>query len=122
VNAIIHGNLEVSSALKEESWEQFEALVQEREASPEFGEKQVIVRCQITLEQIRFEVEDQGQGFDARDWQTSHPGNILALDECELLMALSKSGRGLLLITSFMDNVFWNDAGNCITMVKNLQI
>lgn len=118
-NAIIHGNLEISSTLKEDSWKQFEALLRERETSPEFAERQIIIRCQMTLEQLRLEVEDQGQGFDARSWQTHNPA---AMPEHNPMSTLLKSGRGLLIITSLMDTVFWNAMGNRITMIKNLEM
>jgi anti-sigma regulatory factor (Ser/Thr protein kinase) len=119
-NAIIHGNLEISSTLKEDSWKEFEALVQERETSPEFAERQITIRCQMTVKQLRLEVEDQGQGFDASGWQTCKPTSRANYNP--LSSALFKSGRGLLIITSLMDSVFWNETGNRITMIKNFQI
>ena len=120
-NAIIHGNLEISSTLKEESWERFEALVQEREVLPELAERQVLIRCQMTLEHLRFEIEDQGQGFDRSAFQLSSSKKISPLEDGDPMQTLPKSGRGLCIITAFMDTVFWNDAGNCITMMKYLQ-
>jgi len=119
-NAIIHGNLEISSTLKEDSWKQFEALVREREILPEFAERQITIRCQMTVKQLILEVEDQGQGFDASSWQPCKPTSLANYNP--MSSTLFKSGRGLLIITSLMDNVFWNESGNRITMIKNLQI
>ena len=117
-NAIIHGNLEIDSTLKEDSWGQFETLLRGREASPKFGKRQIIIRCQMSLEQVKLEVEDQGRGFDANSWKTYNPASMPDHDPMGTLV---KSGRGLLIITSLMDTVFWNERGNCIIMIKNLQ-
>ncbi|MDY0092737.1 MAG: response regulator [Candidatus Vecturithrix sp.] len=109
VNAIIHGNLEISSAIKNENPEKFELLVKEREASPEYAEREVIIRCEITAEQVTFEIQDEGKGFDPNMLRFSDPLHIIP------------TGRGIFIITSFMDQVFWNEKGNIITMIKYLQ-
>ncbi len=108
-NAIIHGNLEIPSEIKNQSPEDFEKLVQERESLLKFVNRQVNIRCQITLEHLKFEIEDQGPGFNFRKIKNPDP------------MRMLPSGRGILIITSFMDEVFWNDTGTCITMIKTLQ-
>ncbi|MBF0204110.1 MAG: response regulator [Desulfamplus sp.] len=46
-NAIIHGNLNISSALKNESWEKFQEVVEEREFMPEYGGKLVAIDFQV---------------------------------------------------------------------------
>ncbi len=105
-NAVIHGNLEIPSALKNESPEQFEQLLKDRETLPEFENRTVSIRCQITTEHLKFEIEDQGQGFDPQIIQDPDPMDV--------------TGRGILIITAFMDEVFWNETGNRITMIKHL--
>ncbi len=109
VNAIIHGNFDVPSTLKNESPEDFEALVKEREADPTYRDKQVRIKCQVSIKRLIFEIADEGKGFN--------PDILHFLDPLHML----PSGRGILIITSFMDKVFWNKNGNCITMIKNLQ-
>ena len=109
VNAVIHGNLEVPSEVKIESPEKFEKLVKEREAMSTFAERQVTIRCQITTAHLKFEVEDEGQGFDSSHVKYLDPSRVVP------------TGRGILIITSFMDRVFWNEIGNCITMIKAFQ-
>jgi anti-sigma regulatory factor (Ser/Thr protein kinase) len=118
-NAIIHGNLEIPSTLKETSWEQFEALVREREVLPEFADRQVTIRCQFSPQRMTIEVEDQGAGFEMQDSRNMEMESLPADDDHAALMLLSRSGRGLVFIKAFMDQVFWNDAGNCIIMIKN---
>ncbi len=57
---------------------------------------------------MRFVIRDEGPGFDHR--KVSDPTQAENLDRV--------SGRGLLLIHSFMDEVSYNDRGNEITLVK----
>ena len=64
--------------------------------------------CELTDSRFVFRVEDEGAGFD--------PHNIPnPTDEEHILVA---SGRGVLLIKSFVTNVVWNDKGNIITVEK----
>ena len=108
VNAVIHGNLEIPSELKVQSPEAFEKLIQERESLPEFANRPVSIQCKITPQQLKFEIEDQGTGFDSGKMKHLNP------------MRMIPTGRGILIITSLMDEVSWNETGNCITMIKNL--
>lgn len=108
-NAVIHGNLEISSMLKNESPEIFESLVKKRENLTEFGERQVHIYCKITPEKLELIIQDQGQGFNHRE--------MTRPDSARLLL----TGRGILIITAFMDKVLWNEAGTCITMTKHLK-
>ena len=110
-NAIIHGNLEMDSSLKEHSFEAFDTLLKERQSSPEFFQRQVTVLCRFSAERIEFEIADEGAGFD--------PSQLPDFEDPMRLKMIS--GRGLLLIQSFMDAVTWNASGNRITMVKFLQ-
>ncbi|MBF0290365.1 MAG: response regulator [SAR324 cluster bacterium] len=120
-NAIIHGNLEVPSIIKEESFDVFDEVVKEREGNPEYKRKEIFVRFAVTsrnphlgnsgdaVTALEIEVEDQGVGFDTTDLPNPNDPNSLLC-----------SGRGILLIRSIMDEVYWNDKGNCITMIKYL--
>jgi YesN/AraC family two-component response regulator len=109
INAIIHGNLQIPSSLKEESSVKFERLLHKREASPKYANKEVKIRCQITTEHLKFVIEDEGQGFKPQKLRYADP------------FTMNPSGRGILLIKAFMDNVSWNETGNCITMIKDLR-
>ena len=108
VNAVIHGNLEIPSSIKNNSPDEFEALLRGREADPRYANRQVDIRCQVTTEQLYFEIGDEGNGFEPKDLQFSDPALMIP------------SGRGILIITAFMDKVFWNKSGNRITMIKEL--
>lgn len=110
-NAIIHGNLDIPSTLKEESWDSFNELIKEREESPEYGSKKVHLLCHLSSNRMTIEIEDQGNGFDTSMLpDPTNPENIML-----------GSGRGLFMIRIYMDEVIWNEAGNRIVMVKHLQ-
>ncbi len=109
-NAIIHGNFKVESRLKEEDWSAFDQLIRERQADAELGGKKVFITQHQTPQALTFEVRDEGEGFDPAILpDPTHPESWLKL-----------SGRGILFIRSYIDEVTWNDVGNSITMVKRL--
>ena len=109
-NAVIHGNLQVESSLKEEDWEAFEDEVRRRQAMPEYSSKKVSTRGEFSMKELVFEIRDEGEGFNSN--------NLPDPNDPESLLC---SGRGLLIIQSFMDEVGWNEDGNFIRMVKNLE-
>jgi anti-sigma regulatory factor (Ser/Thr protein kinase) len=107
-NAVIHGNLAVPSVLKEDRWEEFESLLRIRESTPEYNSRRVNIKIMLAKQRFQIEIKDEGEGFDVNAVsEFINPGSMLP------------SGRGILLIHSFMDEVRWNEKGNKITMIKN---
>lgn len=72
-------------------------------------DKRVHVACQLRTDSVWIRVTDEGPGFD--------PAAVRDCTEDEGLEATS--GRGVMLIRSFMSTVEWSDRGNCVTMVKS---
>jgi CheY-like chemotaxis protein len=108
VNAMIHGNLEVSSDLREREDDAYEQLIRARQQDPAYRDRRIRVRGCFTPMEIRFVIRDQGPGFDVTTVpDPTKSGNFSKV-----------SGRGLLLIRSFMDEVFHDETGNTITMIK----
>lgn len=70
--------------------------------------KKIFVECLITPEKFDISIADEGFGFD--------PGGVPD-PRCNSNLYKS-SGRGVLLIQSYMDLVEYNDRGNCIHMIK----
>jgi anti-sigma regulatory factor (Ser/Thr protein kinase) len=104
-NAIFHGNLELNSELREHG-DLFYRLAEKRRNRLPYCNRRVFLSAGITAEAALFRVRDEGNGFDPRDLSDPRePGNIL-----------HQTGRGLLLIRHFMDEVHFNAAGNEITM------
>jgi CheY-like chemotaxis protein len=108
LNAVYHGNLEISSKLKENGDDAFLALARERRAIEPYASRRVRVVSRVTQQKATFVITDEGPGFDVANLpDPTDPANL----ECP-------SGRGLLLMRTFMDDVKYNPTGNRCTMVK----
>jgi CheY-like chemotaxis protein len=108
LNAIIHGNLEVSSALREEASDAYDRLIAERRADDHYASRRVRIDCEVTREQVRYRIADEGRGFDVSKLPDPR-------DPDRLMLA---SGRGVLMMRAFMDEVEYNATGNVVTLVK----
>jgi len=110
-NAIFYGCLQLPSGLRETEagTEVFNKMTAERFADPAFSNKAITVEMDLNPERVIFRVTDPGPGFDAPDLAVSKP-------EPTDLSRLH--GRGILLISCFMDEVSFNSEGNQITMTK----
>jgi CheY-like chemotaxis protein len=108
LNAIYHGNLEVGSELRQEGDDPYHRLAEERRQQPPYRDRQIYFSYKLSHSEAVFAIRDEGPGFDPsllpdpRD-----PANLGRV-----------SGRGLLLIRTFMDEVTFSDTGNQIILVK----
>jgi CheY-like chemotaxis protein len=109
LNAIQHGNLEVSTDLRQDSDEsRFRELVEARRRQPPYSERRVRVSATLSPAEAVYVVADEGHGFNPADLpDPTDPANLERI-----------GGRGLMLIRTFMDQVEFNDRGNRITMTK----
>ena len=107
-NAIYHGNLELSSELRAHDDERFETLALQRRKQVPFSTRSVRISGQVSSDQFQCVIRDDGMGFDVES--VADPLASENLDK--------PSGRGLLLIRHFMDEVRHNSQGNEITMIK----
>ena len=108
LNAIQHGNLELSSDLRQENEEVFRDLGEERRRQPPYRDRRVHVRATLSRSEAVYVVDDEGPGFNpATVPDPSDPANLERI-----------SGRGLMLIRTFMDEVEHNEKGNRITLRK----
>lgn len=117
LNAIFHGNLEISSAeiqnVQQGLIEENDlSLVEERRMRPEFKDRRVHVDIRISTDEARFVIRDDGNGFDVA--KIYDPKKRLAVEP--------EGPRGLALIRTFMDEVSFNEKGNEITMVKRREV
>jgi YesN/AraC family two-component response regulator len=107
-NAIFHGNLEVSSELREQEEAAYYKLAEERRRQKPWADRRVFVTARLSRVEAVFVVRDEGPGFDPSALPNpTDPSNLEKV-----------SGRGLLLIQTFMDRVEHNETGNQITMIK----
>jgi CheY-like chemotaxis protein/anti-sigma regulatory factor (Ser/Thr protein kinase) len=109
-NAMLHGNLELSSALRRQDEEggAFLRLAEERRRREPWSGRRVRVVARLTPAEASYSVRDDGPGFDT----------ALLPDPRDPANVESVGGRGLFLIHLFMDEVRHNALGNEITMVK----
>lgn len=107
-NAIYHGNLELDSELRQEDENIFYELADHRRCQEPYSGRRVFVEATANRESIQYVIRDEGPGFDIHR----------VIDPTEEENLSRPSGRGLLLIRSFMDEVRHNAAGNEITLSK----
>jgi CheY-like chemotaxis protein/anti-sigma regulatory factor (Ser/Thr protein kinase) len=107
-NAILHGNLELVSSMREVDEKQYYRLGVERRSQEPYMHRRVYLTTRFTPKDLSFQIRDEGNGFDPATLpDPTDPSNLGKV-----------SGRGLLLIQTFMDKVSHNATGNEITMVK----
>ena len=70
--------------------------------------KQVHVNCQVSRDKVRIEITDEGPGFKPEE-----------VPDCTDIDRLDvPSGRGIMLMRSFMSFVEYSDRGNTVVMEK----
>jgi len=108
-NAIDHGNLELDSGLREGGTDAYAGLRQERSRHHPYRDRRVRVTERLTPDVVQYQVLDEGKGFNTSSVPDPlHPDCLLKV-----------SGRGLLLIRTFMNDVTFNEAGNEVTLTKH---
>jgi anti-sigma regulatory factor (Ser/Thr protein kinase) len=107
-NALHHGNLEVDSSLREEGLDRYQAEVERRRTLPPWRERRIHFSVLVGADVARYTVRDEGRGFDpCRVPDPLRPENLE-----------KASGRGLLLMRTFMDEVRFNGPGNEVVLTK----
>lgn len=107
-NAYYHGNLEVSSKLREEDHSKYHELARQRRQQLPYSERRIFVHAVFSEDEARFTVRDEGPGFNWRDLpDPTDPANLER-----------PCGRGILLMRAFTDQLEFNEAGNEVTLIK----
>ena len=73
------------------------------------AKKRVRVQASVTAAQLEITIEDEGPGFDRAS--VPDPTDLANLEKC--------SGRGILLMESYMDHVEWSHGGRRVRMIKH---
>ena len=107
-NSIVHGNLEVSSKLKEEDGDQFARQLSLRSADPVYAGRQVFIGFDYNGERRQWALTDQGPGFD---WEAA-----LAQPEPAPEDLWAVSGRGILLMRTLVDEVRYEAGGRRVLL------
>jgi CheY-like chemotaxis protein len=108
LNAYFHGNMEVSSKLRESNYHEFFDLAKRRSQESPYQERRIRVWARYSPRDATFIIQDDGPGFD-----------VTALPDPRDPKYLERPhGRGLLLMRTFLDEVRYNERGNEVTLVK----
>ncbi len=109
VNAIEHGNLDITYEEKNKSIEQgkFGNLIRDRLSEGDNAKKKIFVQSALTNTMLKVVVTDEGRGFDWHSLPDPLESNFLTYN-----------GRGIFLTKIFYDSVTFNEAGNEVTIVK----
>jgi anti-sigma regulatory factor (Ser/Thr protein kinase) len=108
-NAIVHGNLEVSSDLKEsEEAQRFAEALALRSSQNEYSSRRVQIVVEYNEHRVAWTITDEGKGFDI--------AKVLKHAESEEPSMLA-SGRGVMMMKAFMDDVQYELGGRQCRMV-----
>ena len=108
LNALYHGNLELGNDLRESDSAAYYAQADQRRRQEPYRSRTTHFEATLGNREAVFVVRDGGKGFDPSI--VPDPTDPANLERC--------SGRGLLLIRTFMDEVRHNGRGNELTMIK----
>ena len=112
LNASYHGNLEVSSHLREIDHATYYHLARERRSLEPYCSRRIYIDVDLTVEGVTYVIRDDGPGFDpASQPDPREPENIER-----------PCGRGMLLMRTFMDRVEYNVTGNVVTLFKKTSL
>jgi CheY-like chemotaxis protein/anti-sigma regulatory factor (Ser/Thr protein kinase) len=107
-NACYHGNLEMGSEMREQGPRAYKALVNQRRAVAPYRDRMIRINADLTPHEARFVIQDEGLGFNVNAIpDPTSPDNLER-----------RSGRGVFLMKTFMDDVRYNEPGNEVTLVK----
>jgi CheY-like chemotaxis protein/anti-sigma regulatory factor (Ser/Thr protein kinase) len=107
-NALYHGNLGVGSELLEQDGNTYFSLLAARCRTPPYAARRIRVEANLSRAAATFVLRDEGSGFDPHALpDPTDPANLE-----------KASGRGVLLMKTFMDEVIYNDVGNEVTLIK----
>ncbi len=107
-NALIHGNLEIGSDLRGGDDCAYCDAIARRRREPPYRDRRIHVEASLGAAGATFVVRDEGRGFDPA--ALPDPTDPANLEKC--------SGRGILLMRTFMDEVHFSERGNAVTLIK----
>src|SRR5262245_58846614 len=113
LNALYHGNLELSADQLREARSGMVSngsgnLIEQRQKETPFRDRRIHFQVSVSPQEASFIIRDEGPGFNPAEVpDCTDPANLER-----------ESGRGLLLMRTFMDEVKYSPSGNQVTLVK----
>jgi anti-sigma regulatory factor (Ser/Thr protein kinase) len=108
VNSIQHGNLELSSQLREVDHAAFCDALEQRRGDTPYCQRRVRLQATVCPHEVVLVIRDQGRGFSVTELPDPR-------EESNLHRI---GGRGILLMRAYMDEVHYNDVGNEVRLIK----
>ena len=106
-NAFYHGNLELDSALKEDGSTRFAELARTRCQQSPWKDREIRITELATPYGLWITISDEGQGFNVES----------AMKRAEDPLSDMASGRGLVMMKAFTDELVFSPSGNEVTLV-----
>ena len=112
INAIEHGNLDISFEEKSKAIQEnrYITFIAERQRDPVCRNRKVTIEYEVTPQMVVYRICDEGQGFD---YQSMLQKNVEQLNE-----SMSAHGRGLRLSQEFFDSITFNEYGNEVQLTR----
>lgn len=107
-NAFIHGNLEIHSSIKEKGFEEFSKEIEKKSIDPKYKDRKIFISSYLDKKIFKVKIKDQGNGFNWKEY----------IKKLETDINFNVYGRGIKIIKNAFDEVYWNDVGNEIIMIK----
>jgi anti-sigma regulatory factor (Ser/Thr protein kinase) len=102
-NSVVHGNLEISSDLKDQDDNAFAEMLAARSLDPRYASRCVDVVVDYDGERCQWALTDEGPGFDVT--------GVMARQADDPETLLCTSGRGILMMRAFLDEVRYEKGG-----------
>ncbi|MBN2042029.1 MAG: ATP-binding protein [Spirochaetes bacterium] len=112
INAIEHGNLDISYAEKTQSLieDNYFQLVANRRSEKKNSRKLVHIEYQISSRRAEFKITDQGNGFNHE--------KILSTNLNDLNTSGEQHGRGIAMTKEIFSSIKYNKKGNSVLLIK----
>ena len=112
LNAIEHGNLEISAQEKQHAikTDRYDRLIADRRRDPRYAARRVRVRVMQDREHGVYEccIKDEGDGFSWPEWLAFRSSDVELDSGC---------GRGIELARSAAESMRYNEVGNEVTLI-----
>lgn len=108
VNGLIHGNLQLSSTLRQSARDfiEYARLLNERLNDPAYAQKSMSLSARWTEERLEIKIRDEGAGY----------AGVSTVQTTTQTSTQAKSGRGLRLIAGLADSCTIDDFGREVTL------
>jgi AmiR/NasT family two-component response regulator len=115
INAIEHGNLEISHQDKTEALKNghYFEFITNRQGDPSYKDRRVRLEYSISPDEAWFTITDDGAGFDHR--------SFFERDIADINLEFKPHGRGMLMSKKIFDEVHYSDNGKRVTLVKKIK-